>query len=423
MIEQIMYLAIGFLLAMLCGLMVMPLVHNRAVRLTTKRLEATTPISMAEVQADKDQLRAEFAMAARRLEITVDQLKHKTTAQLAEIGKKSDAINRLKIELGDKGAAIFALEAREQALKKQLAAFEEELAARAATPAEAGQALDDRQGETDKPGHGLSDRATAAETRDAQLALLNAEITTLRARVEEAERDYASAQHKLADQRGNADTAARELTEARSLADSLRQRTEALDRKIEAQAGDQAKDAGKFAGRISDLETRLANLGKQLAEREYEAGLLRQDIEAARRTEADLRQQLAAGTADAAVEKLRAEKAALEEQLRAARDEATRAQHDLNAAQGRSESKWAHERMENALLRERINDIAAEVARLASTIEGPNSPIEAILAAAPTARETAANGSAPGIALPPGGTLADRIRALQSQAAQPRQNG
>ena len=65
MIEPIMYLAIGFLVSMLFGLMIVPLVHNRAVRLTTKRMEAATPLSMAEIQADKDQLRAEFAMSAR----------------------------------------------------------------------------------------------------------------------------------------------------------------------------------------------------------------------------------------------------------------------------------------------------------------------------------------------------------------------
>ena len=43
MIEPIMYLAIGFLVSMLFGLMIVPLVHNRAVRLTTRRLEAATP--------------------------------------------------------------------------------------------------------------------------------------------------------------------------------------------------------------------------------------------------------------------------------------------------------------------------------------------------------------------------------------------
>src|SRR5918995_6632961 len=120
MIEPIMYLAIGFLVSMLFGLMIVPLVHNRAVRLTTRRLEAATPLSMAEIQADKDQLRAEFAMSTRRLEMSVDQMKAKTTSQLAEIGKKSEAIGRIKLELGEKTAALFALEAKEKQLSDDL---------------------------------------------------------------------------------------------------------------------------------------------------------------------------------------------------------------------------------------------------------------------------------------------------------------
>jgi hypothetical protein len=65
MIESIMYFGIGFLLAALSVLIVAPLVHDRAVRLTIRRLEATIPLSMAEVQADKDLQRAEFAMSTR----------------------------------------------------------------------------------------------------------------------------------------------------------------------------------------------------------------------------------------------------------------------------------------------------------------------------------------------------------------------
>ncbi|MGB7656884.1 MAG: hypothetical protein WBL96_00900, partial [Pseudolabrys sp.] len=102
MIEPIMYFGIGFLVAALIGLVVVPLVHNRAVRLTMRRLEAATPLSMAEIHADKDQLRAEFAMSTRRLEMSVEQLKARSTNQRAELGKKGDAINRLKVELGEK---------------------------------------------------------------------------------------------------------------------------------------------------------------------------------------------------------------------------------------------------------------------------------------------------------------------------------
>src|SRR6185312_11190342 len=102
MIEPVMYFGIGFLVAALAGLVVLPLVHSRAVRPTMRRLEPATPLSTAEIQADKDQLRAEFAMSTRRLEMSVEHLKSKSTSQLAELGKKGDAINRLKIELGEK---------------------------------------------------------------------------------------------------------------------------------------------------------------------------------------------------------------------------------------------------------------------------------------------------------------------------------
>src|SRR5882672_1094648 len=116
MVEPIMFVGIGFLVAGLLVIGVIPLVHHRAVRLTQRRLEALTPLSMAEIQADKDQLRAEFAMSTRRLEMSVEQMKAKASSQLAEIGKKSDAISRLKLELGEKTASMFALEAREREL-------------------------------------------------------------------------------------------------------------------------------------------------------------------------------------------------------------------------------------------------------------------------------------------------------------------
>src|SRR5712691_4005660 len=132
MIEPIMYVGIGFLVAGLLVIGFIPLVHHRAVRLTMKRLEAVTPMSMAEIQADKDQLRAEFAMSTRRLEMSVDQLKAKTTNQLAEIGKKSDAIGRLKLDLGEKAAALLALEAKEKQLTDDLQNTGNELAARTA---------------------------------------------------------------------------------------------------------------------------------------------------------------------------------------------------------------------------------------------------------------------------------------------------
>jgi hypothetical protein len=98
MIESSIYLGIGLLFGILIGLLLIPLAHARAVRLTTRRLEAVVPELTAEVLADKDLLRAEFAMSTRRLEIAIDLLLEKIARQAVELGKKDDVIHRLKDE-------------------------------------------------------------------------------------------------------------------------------------------------------------------------------------------------------------------------------------------------------------------------------------------------------------------------------------
>jgi len=83
----------------------------------------------------------------------------------------------------------------------------------------------------------------------------------------------------------------------------------------------------------------------------------------------------------------------------------------------------------NALLRERINDIAAEVAKLAMQLEGPNSPIEAMLASeAPRPGSRVGQWGRrqrrqPHRHRPPGRNARRTIRALQSHASRARQQG
>ena len=427
MIEPIMYAAIGFLVSMLCGLMIVPLVHNRAVRLTTRRLEAATPLSMAEIQADKDQLRAEFAMSARRLEMSVEQLKNRTTSQLADLGKKTDAINRMKIELGEKNATIFALEAREKAVKEQLRATEEEHTAKTEALRLAEQALTDKQSELGKLNTELSDRSMVADSRQVELVAVRAQIHELKNRVGDAEREFASTHARLTQERGESEVATRDLNDARSRVENLSQRVTDLDRQLIVQV----KEAEMLGNRVSDLEARLATQGKLLAERDFENNQLRQANEAAQRTLTELRNQIDTTNSGnwPALDKLKSEKTALEEQLRVTRDERAKLQGDINAIQQQAESDWATERMENALLRERINDIAADVAKLAMQLEGPHSAIEAILGEPPTTAAKAANGAvvaandAAAATMPQSGTLAERIRALQAHASRARQQG
>ena len=84
MIDIGMYVALGFLLASLLALMVAPAFWRRAVRLTKRRIEMTMPMSASDIQADKDQLRAEFAIELRRVEVALDKARDKAARELVE---------------------------------------------------------------------------------------------------------------------------------------------------------------------------------------------------------------------------------------------------------------------------------------------------------------------------------------------------
>lgn len=184
MIELIMYFGIGFLVAALLGLVMIPLVHRRAARLTMRRLEAAMPTSMVQFQADKDQLRAGFAMSTQRLEMNVEQLKGKTTSYVAEISKKDDAINRLKMELGEKTSTIFALEARDKALRDQLRAAEEEILFKTNAMYDAQRAQSDKVADLAKLISDFDKCSKLADSQKLEIIAMRAQIEAVKARDE-----------------------------------------------------------------------------------------------------------------------------------------------------------------------------------------------------------------------------------------------
>lgn len=414
MIEAMMYLALGFLSASLLWVLFLPLVHARAVRLTIRRLDASTPLSMAEIQADKDQLRAEFAMSTRRLEMSVEQLKTKTTNQLAELGKKTDAINRLRLELGEKTATIFSLEAREKALKDQLRATEDELATKTGSLREAERLLAEKEQHLSKLTADLNERSLTNDSQRVEIITLRTQVDALREQVAGLETEVRDTESRLAREKLDHQKAAQELFDERGTVQKLGARVGELERQLAAQT----EEAEVLSRRVADLELRLAEQSRLLADRVRERDQLRLELDATRKIEADLRDELASldRRYDAAMETTRAEKSALEHQLERAREDRAKLQRELAGMKREAEASWASERVENALLRERINDVAAEVARLTSVLEGPGSPIEQILADSERvkkAQSPVASRSADETA----GSLADRIRALQSRAS------
>jgi chromosome segregation ATPase len=238
MIEPMMYIGIGFLIAGLLVIGVIPLVHARAVRLTLRRLEASMPISMAEIIAEKDQLRAEFAMTMSRLEMSAEQMKAKTTSQLVELGRKSEAIARLKFELGDKAAALLALEAKERQLIEDLGIAQGELAAKTAALEKTERALPSAQADFAHVTTSFHDTSVTAGGQRVELTAVRAQADALKGQLESYEKETKALWEHLKSKTSELETSGRQLAEERARADDLANRVAELDRQLVAQTAE-----------------------------------------------------------------------------------------------------------------------------------------------------------------------------------------
>jgi hypothetical protein len=103
MIESLMLCGIGLLAGCLLMLLFFPAVHQRAVRLTRRDLIDATPLTAKEIQAEKDQLRAQFAVSVRRLELNMEQMRLKATERTAD--RQNAELARLQVELAPSNAS------------------------------------------------------------------------------------------------------------------------------------------------------------------------------------------------------------------------------------------------------------------------------------------------------------------------------
>lgn len=98
-IQSGMLVALGFLAASLLGLLIAPLFWARAVRLTSKRIKESMPLTDIEIRADKDRIRAEYAIKVHKLESEIEQVRLSTARQQIEINRRDAAVNTLESEL------------------------------------------------------------------------------------------------------------------------------------------------------------------------------------------------------------------------------------------------------------------------------------------------------------------------------------
>jgi DNA repair exonuclease SbcCD ATPase subunit len=334
-IENVMYFALGFLAAALLGLMIMPSVWHRAVRLTRKRIEAATPMTMSEFRADKDQLRAEFALSSRRLEQNVAALRKRLTEQLTDVNQRRNELNILRAERDQQRTSVRELEEREADLRRRILDLEKEGA----------------------------DMAHRLRVRDRQLSDKVAELEVIHeGRRNEIPGGANLVGHQLSGEYArDVEELLSELATERERSGFLEDQVRALIERIERADADSAKageaiarlreradtsddTATKSNGELVEAEARIANAEDRLN------ALLKET-------------QQWAEEGDVRTSQLLAEKLSLEEELEQLREKVIGVETNIM-------QDWEKERLEQSHLREQLNDIASDVSRLVYAIDG-----------------------------------------------------
>lgn len=367
---------LGFLCAGFLALLIAPSIWRRAVKLTRKRVEASVPLTLEEIQADKDRLRAEFAMAARRLEISLKAAQEKVSEQAVEISRGQEALRALAAERADKSRTVSALEAEGGDLKAELGKSEQQVQALSAQLAESEHLIEQRSEEIeriarmyDEASFSSSNRQIELVARESEMGKLSDDASVLRNQAKDTERRL---------QEVEADNSA-----VRDALKAEKKRAAELDQKVET------------------MIATLSDRNDKLERRERELARLRQNLDAQ------------SGAQVSAIEKARAglfaERDRLEGRLTALMRENKKLKAEI-ATSGRSgPTSVAEGHVEDAVLREQMQALAAEVVTLTAKLEGPDSPIVAALAAPGSHNQAGDAGGAPI-------SLADRVRALQKAA-------
>lgn len=126
-IETIMLVALGFVGALLVGLLVVRGLWTYAVSLGKRRVERRAPSAIAELRADRDRLKAEYAMQGRRLQLRLDDLKTRMAEQMAEASRNRNRIEHLADEVKRRDDEITKRDEEADNLRLQIIALEREL--------------------------------------------------------------------------------------------------------------------------------------------------------------------------------------------------------------------------------------------------------------------------------------------------------
>jgi chromosome segregation ATPase len=383
LVQSVLFFVLGFLCAGFLALMIAPAIWRRAVMLTRKRVEGSMPLTLAEIQAEKDRIRAEFAMSTRRLEMSVKSLREKSAEQLVEIGRGREALKELAVERKDKKQALSELEAKGKEFRQR----EDQLQLLSDRLAQAEHALEKRVLELKKLERMYDDASFSSSSRQIELVARESELQKL-----------ADDISMLRGQRKEADRRQQEVVaESKAVRDALK-----AEKK---RTGELVKNIERLLATLADREDKLDRHEKEIARlRDKSKGESVENASAVRLVGVQGSQADAAVKGDddieKAIAKLDSDRERLEARLTELARENKKLKTDIAALEASKSEGGSDAPRASAALREQMSDLAAQVVALTAKLDGPDSPIAKVLAAP----KQSGSGER---------SLADRVRALQ----------
>lgn len=336
MIEQALYFVLGFVTAALLALVILPAIWRRAYRLTRREIETTLPLSPAEIAAERDQLRAKFAVERVQLEQMAEKARTQRQGAMAEAGERALRITDLEDRVTARDLVIQQRDEKVAGLESTLGNAREVIEEQRAAIGSAESRISAFEAQLSVLTGEHRDLGETSDARRLQIASLETNLEVQRARIEELERELKTArggnrtlseevrakERSLRDTEKELSVAVRKLESAEEIAD---RRSEVVGEREKAIAAlEQKVEALQREARSRDdiirRETRRAETaGAKAADAEQTIQKLKADAQA---TAADL-----ARSAD----KLKADRQRLQAELTETRSRAAQLQREVNA--------------------------------------------------------------------------------------------
>ncbi|MEW6438421.1 MAG: hypothetical protein AB1508_14775 [Pseudomonadota bacterium] len=366
-----MIFALGFLVAGLIALAFAPVFWRRALRLTRRRLETQVPLSVEEILADRDHLRAEFAVEQRRLEMRLAEVAKAHAADRSELGRRAAEFSAVQQKIADQSEQIRVTVEALSTAEHEIAGLNSEHGVLTAALYDADGLYKTKQEELAKLGQAHQVLSALADERLASHATADARAAGLELRLGDVSRTLVEAEQRFTERTAHAARLNDALVVAKSNLGVLEGNHAALQKKFD---GESARVA-QLAKELDELrQQRDADQGK-LRALNIKNGVLETGLEDAKQREAQILAQR-----DQQVEKIRTSERALSEKYDALRSEFAAQEGALEAARRRCETLESElsqvraarakhqpgsEAEENASLRQGVSEIGAAIVRLA----------------------------------------------------------